>query len=122
MPNYNVPQSGGQLTSLIPGDQVFYLFKAETLVAPQASVAFSRGAAPGTETPALMVFTISFASAPTATVSIQGSNEDIDSQYQDLQTGTTQLWSYSDLGGFAFYRAKLETYSAGGALTVTVKR
>ena len=142
MPNYGVAQAGsipgtppvtagqgvaGQqggfnVVSLIPGDGPYTLFNAESPTAPQSSVAFCRGPAPGNEMPAGIVFTISWAAAPTATLAIQGSNVDSDAQYQDLHISTTQQDYYLDLGNFAFYRAKLKTQSAGGAVTVIAKR
>jgi hypothetical protein len=130
VPNYGVAQSGSfpnqgnNLTTLIPGDLPFYLFNAETPTAPQASVAFCRGFTPGTGGATVpLTFEISFASAsPTAEVDIQGSNTDADADYISLYSSVNQQYDYySDYGGFRFYRAKLVTYSSGGALTVLVK-
>ena len=125
MPNYSVPQAGFNgppneglnLAVLIPGD-VYFLFNAETPTAPQASVAFARGLGPnGQKGPIL--FTISFASSPTAVVEIQAADTDLDANYQTVFTSTsTQLDNYSDLGLFSFYRAKLVSQSGGGAITV----
>lgn len=122
MPAYGTPQAGGVLTSLIPGDPLHYLFNAETLTAPIASIAFSRGTGTADGTPE-MTFQISFVSAPTAVVVIQGSNQDIDALYATLWTSTnTQDDNYTDTARWAFYRARLVSQSGGGALTVTVKR
>jgi hypothetical protein len=129
MPNYGIPQSGSQLPPnqglnlavINPGDSIV-LFNAESPAAPQPSVAFARGVGP-MNIPAGIVFTISFAAAPTDSLVIQGSNQDIDSQYQTLYTSTNkQTDFYADLGEFLFYRAKLVSQSAGGAVTVIAQR
>lgn len=127
MPNYGVAQSGSNVVSglnlvvLNPGDQ-FFLFNAESLTAPQASVAFNRGPGPTLE-PAGIVFTIKFAAAPTDSLVIQGSNTDVDGDYQTLFTSTNKQFDYyADIGEFAYYRAKLVSQSAGGAVTVIAQR
>lgn len=124
--NYGVTQSGGttsasQLVALQPGD-AFTLFSAESPAAPQASVAFTRAMGPG-GVDGGTTFTIAFAAAPTDAVAIQGSNTDVDAQYQTLYTSTNkQFDSYTDTGRWAFYRAKLVSQSAGGAVTVIAQR
>lgn len=121
MPNYGVAQVGGTVAAVAPGDQ-YFLWNAETPTAPQASVAFARQMGPG-QTDAGITFTISFASAPTDSLVIQGSNVDSDAQYQSLYTSTNkQLDAYTDTGRWAFYRAKLVTQSAGGAVTIIAQR
>lgn len=107
---------------LIPGD-VLVLFNAETLAAPQASIAISIGPALGGGY-APLTFDIEFsAAAVTATTLIQGSMSDVDSAYQTLYTSTNlQQDNYVDFGKFRFYRAKLSSQSAGGTVTVTVSR
>lgn len=121
MPLYGVAQAGGVLTAIQPGDSIT-LFAAETLTAPQASVAFNRGYSPSA-TDAGTTFQILFASAPTSTLAIQGSNLDVDADYVTLYTSTSkQQDGYTDIGRWAFYRAKLLTQSGGGAVTVIAQR
>lgn len=129
MPLYGVAQAGGNqtspglnLTDVSPGD-TFILFNAETLTAPQASVAFNRGFGPGMSDQGT-TFQIKFAATPvTGTLAIQGSNVDIDGSYETLYTSTNvQYDSYTDTGRWRFYRAKLLTQSAGGAVTVIAQR
>jgi hypothetical protein len=120
MPNYNPTQSGG-VADIRPGDS-FFLFNAESPTAPQASVQFARGVSPSGND-AGMTFEIDFAVAPTAVVLIEASNTDIDADYQTVWTSTNlQHDNYTDTARWAFYRAALSTYSAGGALTVKVQR
>ena len=142
MPNYAIAQAGsnpatpavtqgqgaaGQpggfnLSVINPGENIT-LFNAETPTAPQSSVAFLRGVGP-METPAGIAFTISTSIAnPTISVLIQGSNQDIDSQYQTVYTSTNkQNDFYADAGEFLFYRAKVNsgTSGGGGYGTITV--
>lgn len=121
MPVYGVPQSGGVLACISPGESIT-LFNAETLTAPQASVAFNRGNSPSLSDQGT-TFQILFATAPTSTLAIQGSNVDVDAAYVTLFTSTSkQQDSYTDTQRFAFYRAKLLTQSAGGAVTVIAQR
>jgi hypothetical protein len=129
MPLYGVPQSGPNatnsglnLTSLAPGDGPFYLFNAETLTAPQASVAFARATAFGGADNGT-TFNIRFAAAPTAVVVIEAANVDVDANYVSVFTLTdTQIGAYTDIGRSCFYRARLVSQSGGGALTVTAQR
>src|SRR5271156_5775923 len=104
MPAYGTVQAGG-LTCLFPGTQC-YLFKAETISAPESSIAVSVGGPPGYTT---ATFQIIFASAPTAVVNIQASMVDVDADYVTLFTSTNQQFdSFSDVnGGFKFYRANV---------------
>jgi hypothetical protein len=107
-----------------PGD-TFTLFNAEdvTALAPQASVAVAMGYGPGGGANPPVVFAISFASAPTDSLVIQASNTDVDADYQTLSTSTNKQHDYyADQGGFAYYRAKMVTQSAGGAVTIIAKR
>jgi len=76
-----------------------------------------------------IVFTAEWASTPTAVVSIYGSNKAPAAAYNAsdwtpsaLGTISTQSGYYADAGGFAFYLAVLTSQSAGGAVTVLVKR
>lgn len=129
MPLYGVNQSGFNpapnqglnLTAVQPGDS-FTLFNAETVTAPQASVAFSRAAGPANSDGGT-TFSISFASAPTAVVQIQAANQDLDSEYVTVYTSSnTQHDAYTDVGRSAFYRARVLSQSAGGAITVIAQR
>jgi hypothetical protein len=125
MPNYGVAQAGSNptlglnLTSLQSGDTDYFLFNAEVLTAPQASVAFSRANAPGAQT--TYTFSIDYASAPTAVMTIQGSNTDVDADYVTLYTSTSiQHDFWTDTGAWKYYRAALVSQSGGGAVTVKV--
>lgn len=111
----------GTAVALYPGDLAVKLFSAETVATASKSLAFAKAAntvgAPGTPT-----FEIDFASAPTATVTIEGANIDLDADYQILYTSiSVQHDNYTDNANWAFYRAHVTSYSAGGALTVTVR-
>ena len=123
MPLYGVPQAGNsQPTALQPGDSL-YLFNNETITAPQASISFARGYNPGGGATNPIIFQAWWASSPTATLNIQGSNVDSNSQYVTLgQITNTSPAYYADAGGFAFYRVQLSSQSAGGAITVLVQR
>ena len=95
------------------------LFNAEVLAAPVASIPFLRALSQDSGT----TFTIGFAAAPTASVAIQGSNVDLDAQYQTLYTSSNkQVDGYTDIGRWRYYRAILLSQSAGGALTVIAQR
>lgn len=121
MPNYGVAQAGGVLTAIQPGDW-YKLFDAETATAPQASVAFARAPSPSGADEGI-TFTISFATQPTAVVLIQGANVDSDAEYQTLfQSANLQTDKYTDRNRFAFYRAVVQSQSAGGAITVIAQR
>ena len=119
MPLYGALLPGGGPTALGPGDSIA-LFNAETPTAPQASMAISTAFSYEQKN---IVFTTSFAAAATAVVVIQGSNVDVDGQYQTLYTSTNKQGDYyADYGGFKYYRAQLVSYVAGGALTVLAQR
>ena len=125
MPVYGVAQAGSNataglnLTSLISGDD-YVLFNAETLTAPQASVAFAVAYSVNGE-PVTKTFTMDFASSPTAALLIQGANVDTDANYQTLYTSTNiQHDNYTDTLAFKYYRAKLSTGGSSNALTVRV--
>jgi hypothetical protein len=120
MPVYGVAQAGGVLTAVYPGESFKLFDGTETAALNLKSIAFNR--APGNMMSAQQVFTATFPSAPTATVSIQGSNDDVDAHYQTLGQITTQTGNYADYGEFKFYRAQLTVYSAGGMPTVIVQR
>jgi hypothetical protein len=105
----------------MPGDGLFTLFAStESLTAPQASVAFNRGQKDGGSSSPL-TFQIRFASTPTAVVQIQAANTDVDGDYMAIYTSTNaQQDAYTDVGRSKYYRARLLSQSAGGALTVMV--
>ncbi len=123
MPNYGVPQAGGVLTSLQPGDGIFYLFDNESPTEGQASVAFCRSFSPGGDD-AGSTFVIDWASAPTGVVTIEASNQDVDADYQTIWTwsANNQHDNYTDIVRFKFYRAKVVSVDAGLPVTVTVQR
>ena len=130
MPLFGTRQAGGTLAALIPGEEIT-LFNAETITAPQASIAFARGYNPGGTSGFAMTFQVEFAASPTtAAVQILGTNK------QQLADGTaitladwtvlveqdnTQTFSYTDEGSSAFYCVYVASQSAGGAITATVK-
>lgn len=119
MPLYGAPSDR---PGLLPG-QNLKLFDAETPSAAQSSICFARLPAPGEQIPSGIVFTFGFASSPTAVITIQGSNDNADGDYQTLYTSTdSQQDYYADAGTFGWYRAHCTSYSAGGALTVLAQR
>ena len=121
MPLFTTPQAGNVRTAVYPGDKYTLFDGTESPSAGLKSVAFNR--APGNgQSGNGMVFTVDFTSAPTATVQIQGANSDIEANYQTLATISTQHGYYNDYAEFAYYRAVLSAYSAGGQPVVTVQR
>ena len=121
MPLFSTPQAGNVRTAVYPGDKYVLFDGTETPSVGLKSVAFNR--APGNmQSGNGMVFTVDFASAPTATVQIQGANTDAEANYQILSTISTQHGYYADLGLFCFYRCVLSAYGAGGQPIVTVQR
>ena len=140
MPNYGVAQAGsipgtpttvagqtaGQpggfnVVSLVPGDS-YLLFNAESPTPAQRSIAFSMGYNPGGGGTPPVLFQATWATTPTAVVTIYGSNTDVAADYISLGTINSQGGYYGDAGGFAFYCAELTSQSGGGAVTVKVKR
>ena len=130
MPNFGIPQAGSfgppnaglNVTELQPGD-FYYLFNAESPTAPQASVAIATGYCPGGGLGAALMFTADWATSPTAEIDIQGSNTLLDADFILVGSIVNQQHGYyADGGGFRFYRAYLASQSAGGAVTVIVKR
>lgn len=106
---------------LYPGQQLVMFDSTETPSAGVKSVAFER--APNYDGhPSPMVFTVVFPNAPTATLQIQASNDDVDGNYQVVQAIATQQGYYSDQGQFRYYRADLSAYSAGLMPKVIVQR
>ena len=106
---------------LYPGQQFVLFDGTESPAAGVKSVAFER--APNYDGhPSPMAFTVVFPSAPTATLQIQASNDDVDGNYQVVQAISTQQGYYSDQGQFRFYRLDLSAYSAGSMPTAIVQR
>lgn len=119
---YGAAQAGGSLTALSPGDRMTLFDGTETPAAGLTSVAFCR--APGIMgVPAMIVFTVSFGSSPTAAVVVQGANVNAEAAFQTLNTTTNQQndW-YQDEGNFTFYRVQLSAYTSGGMPTVIAQR
>lgn len=108
--------------TVYPGQQFKLFDGTETVAALLKSVTVQLGKERPASPPSQQLFTVTFASAPTATVLIQGSNDDVDGHYQTLATLTTITGYYADLGEFAYYRAYLSVYSAGGMPTVLLQR
>jgi hypothetical protein len=126
MPLFGAAQAGGQLTSLIPGE-VLSLFAADSVTAPQASMAVSRGYSPGGFTNFGITFQITFASSPTAVTQILGTNvyqypgkAFVLTEWTVLYTSTNlQSDSYTDAGASRFYCGYVVSQSGGGAITLT---
>ncbi len=114
--------SAGPLTAVSPGDRITLFDGTEAPAALVTSLEFVRAPGP-TQVPAGIVFTIDFAAAPTDSLLIQGANVDLEADYQTLFTSTnTQHDYYHDAGNFLYYRAKLNTYAAGGMPVVIAQR
>jgi len=111
----------GMPTPVYPGQQFVLFSGAEAPAVGVKSVAFER-AANWDGHPSASAFTVNFPSAPTATVQIQASNDDVDSHYQVLQAINAQNGWYSDQGQFRYFRAVLSTYIAGSMPTVIIQR
>jgi hypothetical protein len=125
MPIYGALQGGGVLTALAPGESYALFDGSEAPAAGLKSIAYNR--APGAlQVPSPQVFTVTFAALATATVLIQGSNDDVEAHYQTVGTlafaGVVTPGYYADAGEFAYYRAVLSAYAGGGMPTVIVKR
>lgn len=132
MPKYGIAQAGSQsganmglnLTGVAPGESFVLLSTSDDVTTgTPASVAFMPITGPDNLRSGI-TFTIDWTATPTgSTVLIQGSNLDIDGDYQTLYTSTaTAHDSYNDVGGFLFYRAKVSVYSAGTSVQVIAKR
>lgn len=122
MPLYNTPQSGGQLTSMIPGAGLFTLFSGtETPVQGIRSVAFSLGYNPGG---GVFNKTFSVSGCPSsAAIQICASNLDVAGDYVVIATLTPDANGnaiYTDQGVAKFYTAVLSAYSTGAMPAVTV--
>lgn len=125
MPLYGTAQGGGVLTTLIPGE-LLTLFSAESLTAPQASIAVNRGFGPGAGGFPI-TFQILYASSPTAVMQVLATNVSqfpgksfVLSEWVVVYTSTNlQTDAYTDAGASQFYCAYLVSQSGGGAVTVT---
>lgn len=111
-----------KISSVQPGDSYSLFDGTEIPGASIKSAPFSRGESPSGSDQG-STFSMDFVSAPTAVVLIQGANVDAEANYVTLWTSTnTQHDNYTDTARWAFYRAVLSTYSAGGMPVVRVKR
>ena len=119
---YGSRQAGGVLTELSPAESLTLFDGTETPAAGLTSLAFIRGPSPSLAD-AGMTFQIDFLSAPTATILVQGSNIDVEADYETLWPSiNTQFDNYTDTTRWKFYRVKLSAYQAGGMPVVTVQR
>lgn len=121
MPNFN-PLLTPPYTDLRIGEQI-YLWNAESPAAGANSIVFTRGLDPGGNKE--ITFQGDFATAPTATVTIFGSNFPPTSAPVNgisLATMTTQNSGYVDTTGYAFYWAQMTTVSAGEPFTLIAQR
>ena len=122
MPLYGVSPPIG----LSPGQQMV-LFAGESLTAPQASQVFSRGPSPSLSDQGITFF-MQFASSPTRSLLILGSNKlpaatFTSGDWITLATSSNkQVDSYTDTTRYTFYCAYLASQSGGGALTVNAQR
>lgn len=109
-------------TSICSGVQLT-MVNAETPAAGYVSIVLSRALDSQDKA---VTFTVSWASSPSATVEILGSNiaptvNGFDPNGFIVATGATQSWEASD-GLYRFYQVKVAAYSSGGALTVIAQR
>jgi hypothetical protein len=133
MPSFGVAQSGGNsnpslnITALNPTDGPYYLFNAESPAAPQASVVIERGR--NDRNDAGITFLIEFASAPTDSVEILGTNDPSAlllfnlNQWQVLYTSNNNIVdAYTDTGRYRYYCAYVASEGAGYPITVIAQR
>ena len=119
MPTYGTKP----VVTLSAGDQVT-LFDAETLTAPQASIAVAMAYKDGAGLPQVAV-SIGFASPPTAVVAVQTANEDVEGSYVTItspESTNTSPDIFQLPIGAAFVRLMLVSQSGGGALTAVLRR
>lgn len=119
MPLFSLP-----VIALYSGDSYSLFTSSDSLTAPAYSQVVTILAA-GLQPRGVATWTMNFASAPTAVVTIYGSNTQPSSSAAQngvaLYTSTnTQHDSYTDNGAYTFYWAELVSQSAGGAVTVAV--
>lgn len=122
---------------LRPGDDLTLFSAADTIVSGQASIAFTRGSAPGNDVGS----TFSLTGCPNnSVVVIQGSNgvsqsttgpvavtptlANMDASFVTVATIalTNGSGSYLDQGRYAFYRALVSTFAMGDVPVLIVKR
>jgi hypothetical protein len=119
---YGSSQAGGVATSLSPGESLTLFDGTESPAAGVTSLAFVRGPSPASDD-AGTIFQTAFPTAPTATLLVQGSNIDVEADYETLYTSTSkQFDAYTDTARWKFYRLKLSAYSSGGMPVATVQR
>lgn len=123
-----MPSYGSQTPiGLFPGDIPYSLFAAETPTAPQASQVIARGPSPSRSDQGI-TFDIEFASSPTDSLQVLGSNVVPKSSFTSgdwntLYTSSNkQKDSYTDTARFRFYSVYLASQSGGGAVTVIASR
>jgi len=111
----------GPLSVQVGSGTTIPLFNAETLTAPATSPVIAPVDAGPVERNAI-TFEATWATAPTASLSIFGSN--VAPTVAGPQAGVSlaimaaQNGSYTDTNGYAFYWAVLASQSAGGAVSV----
>lgn len=121
MPNYN-PLLSPPYTDLRLGEQIA-LWNNESPAAGSKSVVITRGESPGSNRG--ITFQLVFSTAPTASVTILGSNFPPTTTPQNgivLATITTQNAGYTDSTSYAFYWASVDSVSAGEPLTLIAQR
>lgn len=115
MPNFNA----NQVVPVIGPGQTGQLFNNETPAAPQASQSLQYQAGIGRTTQ--KVWGPVWATPPSAAVvTLQSSNDNIDSHFQDLLTWTfagAQLAPQLEYGPSAFYRYDIKSNTGGVGLT-----
>lgn len=121
MPQFNGFQSSPYV-SMVPGESIA-LFNVEAVAAGYVSQVICRAGIPSGD--GAITFDSSFASAPTASVTILGSNfTPTPAGPQNgivLATITTQNTFYTDTNRFAYYWAVVNSYSAGGPYSLIAK-
>lgn len=120
MPTFSLP-----VIALYSGDTYALFSSSDTLSAPAYSQVVTLGPSAGLQPRGIATFTIDFATSPTDSLIIYGSNTQPTSTAAQngraLYTSTnTQHDSYTDNLAFTFYWAELASQSGGGAVTVTV--
>lgn len=99
------------------------LWVNESPAAGTNSIVITKGPNPGASDN--ITFQLDFASSPTASITIQGSNFVPTTAPQNglvLATVTTINASYTDTNNFAFYWANVTSVSAGEPLTLLAQR
>jgi hypothetical protein len=121
MPVFN-GSANNLATQVQPGDTVTLFAASDTLTAPAVSTVIAPVDAGPVER-SCITFQAHFASTPTASLTIKGSNFPPTSAgpQNGITIGaaiTTQNAAVVDTAGYAFYWASLDSQSAGGAVTV----